>query len=344
MPNIMGLMFLSATEDITQWGVRPNLSASRLMGAEGLLKPPLHPAVDHAVSNTRRSVSREAMTNLHRAEPMMYSDQEKRNLVGRLFEDTDVAKCYPLRPPYSSAMFRFLLKQVDGRERALDLGCGTGKIASRLADEFREVTALDASAAMLDVGRRLDAGIHKNIHWALARAEAFQSSMGFDLVTAGTSIQWPDHSKLFPKLAKWTPILAVITGDEPVPPCGEAAWAAFLRRWLTRVAKNAPDIVRDYNPAALRAEMSRYEAWMDIAGRRRFRSAYRQLLANFVESHHSRATWSRSTMGAALAAEFDEDLKGLMLPFASNNVLRLTLVTELTWGRPRESPVRNPKT
>jgi SAM-dependent methyltransferase len=257
-----------------------------------------------------------------------------RKAVASAFTDADVARCYAARPPYAPKLYDFLLQQVPGRRRALDLGCGPGKIAMVLADRFAEVVALDPSAAMIEAGRAADAGRHGGIQWTQETAEAYRSDTGFDLVTAGTSIHWLDHSVVFPKLADWTTTVAVITGDEPAPtPCGDEAWTAFLARWIGRVGGR-------YDPRGASAEANRHEAWMDIAGRKTFPFIVRQSVADFITAQHSRATWSRKVMGEALAAEFDRELDALMRPFATDGQLGLRMASTLTWGAPLREPSR----
>jgi SAM-dependent methyltransferase len=255
-----------------------------------------------------------------------------RKAVASAFTDADVARCYAARPPYAPELYEFLLERVAGRDRAMDLGCGPGKIAMVLAGHFAEVVALDPSAAMIEAGQAADSGRHGAIVWTRETAEAHRSNLGFDLVTAGTSIHWVDHSVVFPKLAEWTSTFAVITGDEPVsPPCGDHAWTRFLTRWIGRVGGR-------YDPAGAAAEANRHEAWMDIAGRKIFPFTVRQSVADFILGQHSRATWSRKVMGQALAAEFDRELDDLMRPFVTRGYLELSMASELTWGTPRRTP------
>jgi SAM-dependent methyltransferase len=258
--------------------------------------------------------------------------QAERDAVGGAFAEADVARCYADRAPYAPALFDFLLRQVGGRGRALDLGCGPGTVAVSLAEHFDEVVALDPSEAMIEAGRESDAGRHGNIAWVLDTAEAYRSEAGFDLVTAGSSIHWPDHGVLFPKLADWTQVVAIITGDEARrPPCGEEAWVGFLTAWIARLGGH-------YDPPRASTEAQRHEAWMDIAGRERFAFTFHQRVDDFIRGQHSRATWARHAMGDALAAEFDQALDALMRPFATDGVLALPMVSELTWGAPRRTP------
>ncbi len=187
-------------------------------------------------------------------------------------------------------------------------------------------------------GGRSDAGRRPNVAWTLGKGEIYEDDRGFDLVTAGTSIHWPDHAVLFPKLARWTPLLAIVNQDDMAPPpCGQDAWLAFVRPWLVRMAERTPGVRKPYDPAGFLAEGTRHEAWMDIAGRENFAHAWRQPLDEFVLGNHSRATWSRAAMGE-LAAEFDAELAELMRPYAVDGMLELRMVSELTWGAPRATP------
>ncbi len=265
--------------------------------------------------------------------------QAQRSLLGEAFQEADVARCYALRPPYAPALYESLFGKVAGRDRALDLGCGPGKIATVLADHFGQVVALDSSAAMLAAGRAADAGRHANIRWTRSRAEDYHWTGRYDIVTAGTSIHWLDHSRVFPKIANCAKTLAVITGDEPAPPpCGQEAWSVFLRPWLARLATSNPGVCREYDPAAIEWKAKRHEAWMDISGREQFAFTFRQSIADFIESQHSRATWSRAVMGNVLAKEFDQGLADLVRPCAMEGVLELHMMSELSWGTPRKTP------
>jgi SAM-dependent methyltransferase len=267
----------------------------------------------------------------------MTDDRARREAGAAVFAEDDVARCYHARPAYAPALYDFLLARVQGRRRALDLGCGPGKVAMALAGHFDEVVALDPSPAMIAAGKASEAGRRRNIVWVNERAETYEDDAGFDLVTAGTSIHWPDPAVLFPKLAGWTASLAVLTDaplfPAPAPPCGEAAWIDFLTHWLPRMGRPAP-VVREGDLG----EEGPHEAWMDIVGRELFRHIERQSVEDFITSQHSRVSWSRASMGQVLADDFDRALDGLMRPFARNGRLDLEVASELTWGAPRTFP------
>jgi SAM-dependent methyltransferase len=265
------------------------------------------------------------------------AQEAERLSLAAVFADEAVARRYHTRAPYAPDLFTVLLSKTPGRRRALDLGCGPGKVARVLADHFETVVAVDPSAPMIAVGKAADAGEHPNIVWVQARAEDYEPEADFDLVTAGASIHWMDLAVLFPKLARWTPILAELN-DAPVfpypaPPCGMPAWLGFLNRWRTRLDR--PPIEASSGLPPLPNGARPHESWMDVVGRERFFFSFQQSVEDFVDNQHVRVNWYRPAMGEALAEAFDRDLEALMRPFAVDGMLTLDAASELTWGAPR---------
>jgi ubiquinone/menaquinone biosynthesis C-methylase UbiE len=250
---------------------------------------------------------------------------------GAAFNDWDVARSYAFRTPYPPALFDFLLQRLKRRERALDLGSGPGKISRAIAPHFGTVTAVDPSTPMLEVGRTLDGGRAANIEWICATAEALEVPSGFDLLAAGASIHWMRHEVVFPKMAQWLAadgVLAVVEGDG----AGHAPWSAkmkqFVAHWLGKLGKAM-------NEAGFRASLDAYKRWMDIDGHVQFSMIFEQPIEDLIGAEHSRATWSRTRMGSKLAAEFDADLRDLLMPYAVNSVLRYSVRSGLVYGKPR---------
>lgn len=229
-------------------------------------------------------------------------NQTIRGKIARTFEEHDVARCYSYRPPYPDVLFDYLFRIVNPKSRALDLGSGPGKIATVLAGSFDEVIALDPSGAMIEYGRNIDGGKHQNLKWIRMRAEDYEDPGIFSVVTAGSSIHWCDHKMVFPKLAKWTKTVAIISGDGPdQPPCGRDLWNEFISKWLSVLAKKDPSRWSEYNPSGFAAESNRHENWIDIAGKKQVSHTFFQSLSDFVESQHSQATWSRKAMSKDLS-------------------------------------------
>ena len=81
--------------------------------------------------------------------------------------------------------------------RALDVGCGTGDIAVRLAGLGHHVTLLDASMPMLDLAKRAaqDAGVNDRIalkQGNAAQLETLFQAGGFDVIVCHNILEYVD--------------------------------------------------------------------------------------------------------------------------------------------------------
>lgn len=148
-------------------------------------------------------------------------NQGVREKIAESFLHKDVAAAYRYRPPYPPELLDFLPSIPEGHSRALDLGCGTGKISIPLSARFAEVVAVDPSREMVSEGKK----------------------------AAGSSIHWMDQEALFPRLSAMTDNIAIISGDSPSePPCGKDEWWAFLARWLSRMVELDSERWKPYDP------------------------------------------------------------------------------------------------
>lgn len=241
------------------------------------------------------------------------------------FEDEDVARCYRHRAPYAPALHDLLIELVPSTRKALDLGCGPGKLAHELMGRFDAVDAVDPSAAMITVARETPSAVR----WICAPAETAELSGPYDLVTAGASIHWMDHAAVFPKLRGCMSAgatIAFVEGDSAFAPPWQDAWNALIRRWLQRVGN-------PYDPSYTRG-MQAHRAWVDIRGERTFEFEHAQPPETFIAKEHSRATWARCKLGA-LAAEMDAELSAILAPYVRDGLLRFNVQTRVMWGSPR---------
>lgn len=134
------------------------------------------------------------------------------------------------RPGYPPALFEWLAAAAPGRERAVDLGCGTGQASVGLARHFDEVIALDPSAEQLASAER-----HPRVSYRVAQAEATGLPDGCaDLVVAGQAFHWFDHPRLQPELeriARPGAVFAAFTYDlcRVAPPVDEVVDRLYHR-------------------------------------------------------------------------------------------------------------------
>ena len=253
--------------------------------------------------------------------------------TGAEFLDEDVARAYAHRTDYPPALHARLLELTPGRGRLLDLGCGPGKLGRGLAAQFEEVLAVDPSAAMLRLGRELDAGAHPNIAWIEATAETAPIEAPLDLIVMGASVHWVDPARVFPKLASALTargLMALIDGDGPAQAPWIGAWRAVIRDWVGRLGGV-------WNGPAHQALMSAHEPWFERVGVETFTAQVEQAVDDLIEAEHSRASWARAKMGD-LAGAFDAELRGVLEPHAQAGRVSFEVRTQLSWGRPLAQP------
>ena len=91
----------------------------------------------------------------------------------------------------------FLPQEAEQPLRALDLGCGTGATAVRLARLGIHVTAVDCSAAMLDIARRaaLEGGVAEKIvvkHGEASQLASLFPARSFDVIVCHNILEYVD--------------------------------------------------------------------------------------------------------------------------------------------------------
>ncbi|MFG3334942.1 class I SAM-dependent methyltransferase [Streptomyces tendae] len=105
------------------------------------------------------------------------------------------------RLPYAPGLEDLLagVLDLDGRGRLLDLGCGPGTVALRLAGLFDEVVAVDPDPGMLAEAARgaAELGVVDKVRWVRARAEELPAGLGdFTVVTLAQSFHWMDRERV----------------------------------------------------------------------------------------------------------------------------------------------------
>lgn len=114
-----------------------------------------------------------------------------------------VARRYAAMPMRNPDTYVATLERIRAHlkptDRVLELGCGTGSTALRLAPLVAQYTAVDYSAAMIAIAREKQAeGEVANLDFVVVGAEAALPNAPFDAILAFNVLHLlPDHAKAF---------------------------------------------------------------------------------------------------------------------------------------------------
>jgi trans-aconitate 2-methyltransferase len=116
--------------------------------------------------------------------------------------------------------------QLQGRERVLDVGCGTGRVTGEIAARVPHggVVGLDYSQTMLDTAQMWLAGHAPRVRLVRGDAASLPFRRAFDAVFSGATFHWVhDHAALFRSI-----ITALRPGGRLVAQCGGGPNLALL--------------------------------------------------------------------------------------------------------------------
>jgi trans-aconitate 2-methyltransferase len=135
------------------------------------------------------------------------------------------------------AMGREVLERLDlqGDERVLDAGCGTGRVTAALVERLPrgEVVAVDGSPAMVEETRsRLDGRVDARV----ADLTELQLDRPVDAILSTATLHWIlDHDRVFSRLRD-----ALVPGGRLVVQCGGEGNVAAVREAIAEVSADAP--------------------------------------------------------------------------------------------------------
>lgn len=246
------------------------------------------------------------------------------------FKNPSLAENYKYRPPYSNETYDIILDLLDNRnKRILDIGCGTGKIARNIVEFVEKVDAVDFSEEMIREGKSLKNGDHPNLQWILGEIENVKLFPPYKLVTAGASIHWMDWDivfTIFKEVLTSDGLLVIIDGDRPT----KSPWIKDENSLISRYSTN-----QHYKSIDLIQELIDRKLYHLIGDKRTTPTYYTQVLQDYIQSFHSRASLSKEDMGEKKVREFDTKLAEILSPHIDDNgFLTYKLETRVSWGIP----------
>lgn len=245
------------------------------------------------------------------------------------FQQESVADAYQHRAPYPDEVFdRLEGLIVDEPRRVLDIGAGEGAIARPLAVRVDEVDAVDFSAAMVEVGKQRAGGDNPAIRWQVSSIETAELAGPYALVTAGASIHWMPWEETFaqivPHLTPNAQLAVIEHGPVDMP------WWDELVQVIERHSRK-----QNHDPKFNVFDAIEERGLLGQTGTARTAPiTYRQQVADYIEQFHSTSSLARDLMPADEAAAFDAGVEQAVRPYAQDGVLELTVVAEVSWGRP----------
>jgi 2-polyprenyl-3-methyl-5-hydroxy-6-metoxy-1,4-benzoquinol methylase len=249
---------------------------------------------------------------------------------GARFQDQSVVDRYHLRPTYPPELFHLLSTLIVDEPRVvLDVGCGTGNIARLLAEYVDRIDAVDRSLPMLERAQTLPGGDSPRIRWLHGRAEDIvETEPPYALITAGESLHWMDWGVVLPRWSREISphgVLAIAyVVDQPTP------WSEAAQQIVRRFSTNPT-----YEPFNWIEELTTHHLFEPVGERETAPISVQQSAEDYISAHHARSSLSLDAMTAENALRFDAEMQALLMPFAHEGVLTLTVAGGMTWGKPK---------
>jgi SAM-dependent methyltransferase len=248
--------------------------------------------------------------------------------IAKGFQDEQVVAVYHHRPPYPAEAIELLLGFAQGGA-VIDLGCGPGDLARRIAPHVERVDAVDFSEAMVARGKQLPGGDRANLHWQVGRAEEAELHPPYALATAGESLHWMDGDVVLPRLGTRLAIVDRDWGGSPV------IVEAMLPLWQRYSS------VKNFARYDLIEELTKRGLFTLEDERRCAPEPWRPTIEEYLDARHSQRGFSRPHMGEEAAAAFDTAVKeALDRLIASGDLttagdrLELEAGAKISWGTP----------
>ncbi len=244
------------------------------------------------------------------------------------FQAQQVVDAYRYRPPYPPEVFPLLASLIVDEPRVvLDVGSGSGDIARPLLEHVERVDAVDFSQNMLARGKLLPNGNNPQLRWIYGKVEEAELAPPYALITAGSSIHWPAWDVAFPRFQRMlTPngFLALIY-RRTLPMSWESEIRAIRAQFSDHRRRAGSNAIKELESRGFFRKQGEQEAAP---------IPFSQSLDDYIEGLHSRSAFTREQLGPQGTADFDRQVRELLLPLYPDGILPFQVVASVTWGKP----------
>jgi SAM-dependent methyltransferase len=241
------------------------------------------------------------------------------------------------RPPYPAALVASLVggAAAGPEAKAIDLGCGPGRLTLALAPSFGEVRGVDLEPEMIALAKAEAARRgFSNVRFGVGRAEDLEAPAGaFALVAAAEAFHRLDQPFMLAAAMRWLRpggVFASVGGQNFLE--GDAAWRRALGEvaagWIAKTAAPAPT----HEDFLARQRRQFAEAGLTDFTVREFDVEHEWTVESLQGFLRSTSVLSRHALGARHPA-FEAALRGALLTAEPSGRYRETLSFGYTMGR-----------
>lgn len=250
-----------------------------------------------------------------------------------IFQDASVVAAYPNRPPYPPETFEKLAGLVDrsvSPVRILDAGCGTGQMTSGLLPHANQIDAVDVSAEMITAGKQMTYGTDPRINWIVGGIEEVELNPPYALIVAAASLHWMPWAQTLPRRAQVLSAngyLALVEQYSPPDP-----WADELRPFFAQYSMNRD--FQPYNIDTVAEALVAHGLFRRVGFFETGPVIFRQPIDAWVEAIHARNGFSRDRMATQQAAEFDQQVRSIIIHHCPGGEVTQSISARIIFGKP----------
>lgn len=245
--------------------------------------------------------------------------------IDGLFDGT--AEYYKYRFPYPDDIYTLIRKKLEYKTniKALDLGCGDGKIGIRLSDFCHKVLLADPDINMLKLARENSKDID-NITLTKASSNNLDPTMkDFDLITMGMSFHWMNREEVldkFDEILNKDGYICIINNKIISEGEYEQILNATLKKYLGEKRRAGNGFYthpkKDHKEILSESAFKHYEVY-------KFTNKYSRTFEECLGYLYSTSYGSRNLFGNSIV-KFENELKNSLIKV--NNDLKFSFIVE----------------